>query len=447
MIYDLLAAIGVLILLGVVMLIAKLCYKRLTPEGSRKTIHIVMGCTALAFPYIFEYRQTVIYLGIVAILLLLLMRRNKVLHKQVGIALLGVQRKTLGDIYFVISIVIVFALHQNTFEYLMPIAILTFADSIAALIGTSYGRYNMAQHEEDAKSREGSLMFFIVAFICALIPLQLMTEVGRAEVLVISFLIGMLAAMIEAVTRNGNDNLMLPILTYSILHYNIEQPLEMILANFGIMLLLFVVIFVVYKNTNMTRLSIVYSLLVGYIIVILGGASWILPPLVLLLTFGVLPTMKENERNMLQTYKVVESNTVIGITCLVLTGFFPEYRDVLYLSFSLSFAIHLATNTCRRLINFENSGIVASATWGLLKAIAFIALPTLAITKMNWLIFTMYLATMVITLPFAVSLNKRYNYKKVGSSTNNANIILVGGWVAIFTSALVILGEFYDLFG
>jgi len=253
---DLLAAVGVLIVLGSVMIITRLCSKNLTPEISRKIIHITMGCVALSFPYIFVYRQSVVCLGVIAIAALLFMRNNKVLREGVGTALLGVPRKTFGEIYFVISIVIVFVLHKSAFEYLIPISVLTFADSAAALIGTSYGRTNLAQKQEDAKSSEGSVIFFIVAFLCTLVPLQLMTEVGRAEVLVISFLIGLLAAMIETVSTNGNDNLLLPLLTYSFLRYNSEQPLDLLFANFGIMLFFLVAIFVVYKITNISKLSI-----------------------------------------------------------------------------------------------------------------------------------------------------------------------------------------------
>lgn len=448
MMLDLLAATGVLIVLGAVMAIAKLCSKRLTPEASRKTIHITMGCAALTFPYIFEHRQSVVFLGIAAIAVLLILRRNEFLRNGVGTALLGVQRKSLGDIYFVISIVIVFVVHKSVFEYLIPIAVLTFADSAAALVGTSYGRYNLAQHDEEAaKSSEGSVMFFIVAFICTLIPLQLMTEVGRAEVLVISFLIGFLAAIIEAVTRHGNDNLLLPLLSYSFLRYNIGQPLALLFTNFGFMLLLLAAILVVYKMTNLTRLSIAYSMLVGYVIMIQGGVLWILPPLTLFVTFGVLPAMKEEEKNMVQTYKVIECNTIVGVVCLLLAVFFPAYRDLLYISFSLSFAICLAINTYSRFINFQSAGARAAVLWGLAKAAGFIALPTLVITKMRWPVFVMYLMVLAAAMPFAISLNKKYDYKKVGDKTFRVNKLLVGGWVAAFTVVLAIIGGFYGIFG
>ncbi|MCL2019513.1 MAG: hypothetical protein FWG70_07110 [Oscillospiraceae bacterium] len=447
---DILAAVSVLIVLGAVMVVAKLCARRLGPEGSRKTIHIVMGCTALCFPYIFQHKQTVVFLGIIAVSLLLFMRRNVFLRNGVGTALLSVGRKSLGDVYFVISIVMLFLLHNETYEYLIPVAVLTFADSVAALIGVGYGRYNMAQHEEEAKkSGEGSVMFFIVAFACTLIPLQLMTEVGRAEVLVISGLIGILAAMIEAVTRHGNDNLLLPLLTYSVLCYNVEQTLSLIFANLSIMLFFLAVVYMVRKITNISRLSMAYSLLVGYIVLMLGGISWVIPPLLLFLTFGIFPMMNAEEKSMIQTYKVIESNSIVGIICLVLTGFFPEYRNMLYISYSLSFAILLGINTYSRFLNFRNRSTASSIVWGLVKAIGFIALPSLMISVVplsRWYIYVLYLAFTAIPMPFAVSLNRKYDYKKVGDATFNANKILVGGLVLVFTIILLLIGEYNGLF-
>jgi len=439
MIFDLLVAICVLIILGVVMIIAKLLSKRLSPEGSRKTIHITMGCVALTFPFVFESTITVVVLGIVAILALLYLRVNKNLREGVGTALLGIHRKSIGDIYFVISIVIVFVLHDHPFEYIIPISILTFADSTAALIGTSYGRHNMSQHnQEDAKSREGSVIFFIVAFICSLVPLQLMTEVGRAEVLVISFLIGFLAAIIEAVSRHGNDNLLLPFLTYGFLIYNSQQPLNTLLSYLGLMVLVAFAIFLIYKLTNITKLSIAYSFLVGYIVLILGDAIWIFPPLALLLTFGILPMMKKDEKKMTQSYKAVECNAIIGVICLYISVFLPQYREILYIAFSFSFSCHLAINTYSRLVNFFQKSKSNSILYGLIKGIIFIALPTWFVVQTHLVMF-IYLILLALSMPFAVSLNEKYDYTIVSDETCNANKFLVGILTTILTAILLVL--------
>jgi len=440
---DFLAAVGVLTILGAVIFIAKHFSKSLTPEGSRKIIHVTMGCAALTFPFIFEHRLSVFFLGLAAIAFLLFLRINKDLRTGVGTALLGVNRKSIGDIYFAISIVIVFWLHKSTFEYIIPIAILTFADSVAALVGTSYGRHNMAQHDQEAtKSREGSVMFFVVAFMCALVPLQLMTEIGRAEVLFISALIGLIAAGIEVISRHGNDNLLLPLLTYSILRYNIYQSLESMLINFGITIILSIVVLIIYKITNITRLSMVYAMLVGYIVMVLGGFIWMVPVLTLFLTVGVLPMMKAEEKQMTQSYKVIECNSIVGVICLYISVFYTEYRDILYVSFSLSFAIHLAINTYSRLLNFENKSVNTSIILGLIKSVVFIALPALAITMMNWITFSLYLIFIAISMSFAISLNKKYDYKKVDDTIFNVNKFMVGALTAIFTVILALIGGF-----
>ena len=446
MMLDFVVAMGVLVLLCSVILVSKYFSKHLTPEGARKIIHVTMGCVALSLPFIINYRLTIVFLGIVAIILLLFLRIHKGLRLGVGTALLGIERKSLGDIYFVISIVIVFLLHKSTFEYIIPIAILTFADSVAALVGINYGRYNMAQHDQEApKSREGSIMFFLVAFICALVPLQLMTEIGRAEVLLISALIGIVATGIEVISRHGNDNLLLPLLTYSILRYNIYQSLETMLINTGIMLVLLLIVLVIYKVTNITSLSMTYSLLVAYLVMVLGGLIWMLPVLTLFLTFGIFPIMRAEEKQMTQSYKVIECNSIVGVICLYISVFFPEYREILYISFSLSFSVHLVINTYSRLLNFMNKSIRISIIWGLIKSVVFIALPALLVTKMNWITFVLYLTFMFLSIPFAVALNKKYDYKNVSDITFNANKIMVGALTAVFTVVLGI-GGFYGLF-
>jgi len=432
---DIFASIGVLFVLGLAMVITKLLSKHLSAEISRKIIHITMGLTAISFPFVFQNRISVVILGGIAIGALSLLRSIKTLRNGIGAALLGVKRKSYGEIYFAVSIVIVFVMHQSTFEYLVPILVLTFADSVAALVGTSYGRYNMAHGQEDTKSSEGSVMFFIVAFICTLVPLQLMTEIGRAEVLVISFLIGLLAAMIEAVSTNGNDNILLPLLTYSFLRYNCDKPLELLFTNFGVMLFFLVIILFVYKIANISKLSVAYSLLVGYIIMVQGGATWVVPPLALILMYGILPKMKTQEKQMILSYKVIECNTIAGVICLWLAVFFPQYREILYIAYSFSFACHLTINTYSRFINFENSKQSVAVICGLAKGIVFIALPTLLLTKMNCWIFVLYLVFLAVSIPPSISLNKKYDYKSVNSITTRANKMLVGTLTAIFAAA------------
>jgi phytol kinase len=430
---DVVYIAGVLLILGCAIAITKLYGKNLAAEVSRKIIHITMGCAALAFPYIFKSKISVVILGVLAMAFLLFLRSKTGRKTGAGSPLLGIGRKSYGEIFFVMSIMSVFILFKEPFEYLISIAVLTFADSAAALVGVSYGRHSLSGEHESRKSGEGSLVFFNVAFICALIPLQLMTQIGRAEVLVISFLIGFLAAMVEAVSENGGDNLLLPLLTYSFLRYNCGKPLEFLVNNFSVMLIFLAVIIVIGKIAKFTRLAAAYALLVAYIVMIQGGILWVIPPALTLITVGILPFMNSREKQFPVPHRVIECNTLVGVICLYISVFLPPYRELLYISFSLSFACSLMVSTYHRFINYVTAKAFIAAICGISKAFVFIALPTFLIARADFKIIVLYIAFLLVSLPFAISLRKRFDYTKMSAETVRANEILVGLITLFFT--------------
>ncbi|MDR0315103.1 MAG: hypothetical protein LBH71_04045 [Oscillospiraceae bacterium] len=426
------SGVSVLLVLSLAMLITRSLKSRISAESTRKIIHITMGCTALSFPYIFDNKQSVVMLGIASSVIMLSLRFNKVLRENVGASLFGINRKSLGELYYIISIMIVFILHKSVVEYLIPILVLTFADSVAALVGIRYGKNNLAGEQEDKKSSEGSIMFFITAFTCVLVPLQLMTEIGRSEVLVISFLIGLLAAMVEVVSRNGNDNLLLPLLVYSFLRYNMSLTLQELLINFGIMVIFFVMALFVYRTTTISGLSAAYALLFGYVVFIQGGILWIVPPAAMMLTFGIMPMMKEKEKQEPIPYHVVEANVFIGLVCLWFSVFLSEYRDILYIAFSLSFACHLTLNTYHRVKKYRGFGYKMATFYSFAKSVVFIAVPTLIITGMSWLLFVIYIIFIFAAIPPQLLLRKKCDYVGVKIVRARTNEVLVGIVVIIF---------------
>ena len=430
-------AIVVLVVLVSLMGVAKAFISRLSAKWSRKMIHVGMGSISLGFPFMFENRLTVLYLGLIIIPMLLLIRLNTKLRKNFASVLLGVSRKSFGELYFVVAIIVVFLFHDALYEYLISIAVLTFTDSIAALVGISYGRFRTSLAKEEAKSSEGSFMFFVVAYFCALVPLQLISEVGRAEVLVVSFLIGVLAALISMVSVNGNDNLLLPILTFAFLRYNIFQPLPAIFIAMGIMLLLIIPLIMIYKLTTITKLSIVYCLFAAYIIMIQGGYIWLIPAAMLFIMFGILPFMSKEERQLAQTYRVAESNALIGISCLIISVFVPEIKDVLYLAFSLAFSCHLTINTYSRLVNYKQRTVTFASIYSILKAIIFISVPTFVFSSLGSLEFIIYLLFLLLSIHFAIYLTKKYNYRQITSEKLMGQKLSVGAVVLLFVVVLV----------
>ena len=177
-------------------------------EVKRKLFHMSMGLVMLTFPYIFHSVISVGVLGILALIILFALKHTK-LKNSLGTILYSINRESLGEMFFVISVFSIFYLSKgDKILYSVPILILTFADSMAALIGKNYGKKNIAELNEDAKSREGRFIFFMVAFMATLVPLLLFTTVGREETLIISAIVGFNVALIEMVSHTGNDNLL-----------------------------------------------------------------------------------------------------------------------------------------------------------------------------------------------------------------------------------------------
>lgn len=375
---DFIAGCAVLAVLGSCMVVAKKLENRLSPELSRKIIHITMGLAVLPFPWIFEYKFSVVILAAVALSALIVLRNLKPLKNSLGTALLGVQRKSFGEIYFVAAVVLVYLISDEKAIYLSSILVLTFADSTAALVGITYGKSMISKYGESPKTGEGSVIFFIVAFISTLIPLQLMTDVGRLEVLLISLIIGVLGALVEAVSRNGVDNLVLPFLVCSFLKYNIEQDANHLLLNLAYLAGLAIAAVILRKIIKISKLSFSYALLFCYIVIIQSNIIWLIPPILLYSTNFVLPAKLENEKVSI-VFRVIESNVIPGLILIAVSPAITQLRDVCLLAYALSFSCLMVNHSYVRFRIFFKFSENKSISMAFLKAVVFAAAPSLLI--------------------------------------------------------------------
>ena len=96
-----------------------------------------------------------------AIGILLALRTPALAKIGIGSVLHQVQRRSFGEIYLAIAIGFIFFRSLGTpVLYVLPILVITLADSASALVGTSYGRRRFLI-DGDAKSMEGTATFFI----------------------------------------------------------------------------------------------------------------------------------------------------------------------------------------------------------------------------------------------------------------------------------------------
>jgi phytol kinase len=281
-------AIGlVLAILGGLMLGLRFYQRRYAPhpELVRKLLHVPMGLVTLTFPWLFNSALPVMILAGLAIVSLTLVRSHKRLKQEFGSVLGGVERRSLGEIYFPISVALIFWFSQgNPLLFCIPILILTLADAIAAIIGIRYGQFRYTT-TEGYKSAEGSTAFFTLAFLSTHVPLLLLSHTGRAETLLISLILGLLVMLLEAIAWRGIDNLLIPLGGFILL----KTHLGMTISDLSIRLLLtlVLVIFVLCwrKRTTLNDGALLGTVLFAYLSWTVGGWLWLLPPLILFVTY------------------------------------------------------------------------------------------------------------------------------------------------------------------
>ena len=442
MIIEIYSILLVILLLLISLFIIKIIEKKtnINPEIKRKMFHISMGIVMLTFPYIFKSPYSVGLLAIIALIILFLLKNTK-LKNSLGTILYSVDRESAGEIFFVISVFSIFCLSNgDKLLYSIPILILTFADSCAALVGKNYGKKNLAEMNEDAKSIEGSFMFFIVAFMATLVPLLLFTEVGREETLIISTIIGFNVALIEMISHSGNDNLLIPLTTYAFLVTHINADLITLRQNLIILGIIFIIVTLANRLKFLSKLALVEALVIGYLTVILYGIYAIIPPLILFLTCMNFPKKRENEKNNLYDSRIIETNILIGIA---ICGFvaITDLRAELFMIYVTCYSMHLAINTFVRLKYYFNLSEIDSLIFAYLKALCFIFLPGIVIQRIvfntNMSFYSLFLMTIFLIIACVMILIEKRNIKEEEISIQNGYMHMK--IVGILTSILLII--------
>jgi|GEM_PF-223408 len=261
-------------------------------ELVRKLVHIPMGLLTLSFPWLFSSPWSVTVLGGLAIAFLLSLRLVAPLARRLGKVLGSVERRSLGEVYFTVSIVTLFWLAslstapamERRLLFIIPMLILTLADAVAALIGVRYGQTRYTT-DEGFKSAEGSLAFFMAAFFSVHIPLLLLSTTGRAETLMIAVILGLLVMVLEAIAWRGLDNLFIPLGSFLLLNAHLTMSVTELVWRLVVTVLLVVLVLAWRRNTTLNDSAILGVAFVGYIAWTLGGFPWLLPPLLLFLAY------------------------------------------------------------------------------------------------------------------------------------------------------------------
>lgn len=327
-------------------------------EVQRKIIHTGLGLYALTFPLIFNSIWEVIVLCSLAVTLLSSIRIFPRLKHFLGEGLYGVQRRSFGEIFFAISIGLLFYLsHTNVVLYVLPILILTLSDAAAALIGTGYAK-SFFTIENGKKSWEGTIFFFLTAWLLAMITLLALSDMHRESVIFSSFIIAVFGALIEAVSWKGLDNIFVPIGLFLILERLAFLPIiELMTISLSFLIILCAAAWLANKklmdvhavNTFVTALFFFW---------IVGGYANLASPIAVFVIY----LYHQKKNNLSEDLSVVLRIISTALFWYIISIVF-NYNA--YFSYNLSFGLHMVIITIlnNNKIDKKSLGLIVFLSW------------------------------------------------------------------------------------
>ncbi|MCF7808491.1 MAG: DUF92 domain-containing protein [Candidatus Marinimicrobia bacterium] len=185
---------------------------KLSPELSRKFVHVMVGILVGFAPFFLSDSLPAIALGILFTVL------NYVALKQDSFkGMHTTERVSFGTVYFPIAFTILIVLfwERNIVIFILAMLILAFSDTLATVVGEAAKPKKMFTLWRDPKSWPGSSTFFITTFIIIILGQPCLAELAGQTPLPFIHLLGMalftsvLTSIGEAVSKRGSDNLTL----------------------------------------------------------------------------------------------------------------------------------------------------------------------------------------------------------------------------------------------
>lgn len=280
--------------LGVLMLGVRAAQRRgiVGPEMSRKLVHMGMGTICLALPWLFSSPAPVWVLAGLAAAGLAAVRLVPALQAQFGSVLGGVNRRSWGELYFPIGVAIVFHLARGEpLFFVLPIAVLAYADAAGALVGRRWGRTHY-EAVESTKTVEGSGAVLIVTWACVTAGMFVFAAVPMVQCWLAGLSLGLFAMLVEAVSWRGLDNLLLPLAVFAQLEV-VARFAATDLALRVVVLAAMALFMLTWRRRSLlddsARLG---AALAAYLFWAIGGWHWLVAPALLMFSYvRLMPTI------------------------------------------------------------------------------------------------------------------------------------------------------------
>ena len=413
--------------------------EKLNSELIRKILHIGSGIGGLALPFIFEEKSSVIILGAVFLMLLISIRIVK--YKITGFkkVLETKNRKTFGDIYFIISILGLWIVSsEDKVMYALPLIILMFSDAFAALIGEFYSKYKF-NTGFGTKSIEGSITFFLTTYFVCINFFLLFSNINSINIVLVSLLLSILTMILEVISWNGLDNLFVPLFVYLFLRLNLYLTVHELMYKFWVIMILFIIIILNRKKTTLTRVAQTASLFFLYIVMIIGGIKWLIPPLIMYLGYyHFTPKVRGQVKDSLRGLLTIAFTTAIWLAMSIILD-----KNKMYLIYIFTFSLYFGIINLIR----DNAGNVKRETFrmnflmgSIGKAFAFFIINYLALSRI-W-DFKMLIGIIIFIFAgifiYETSMKIFYIIEKEKELSGETKVFIASG--IVFACSILLLG-------
>lgn len=192
--------------------IAEVLYHRfnIEAENTRKIVHAGTGIITMLFPVFFQSQWPVLFLCASFALILLLSLRFHFLP-----SVNAIDRASYGSLLYPLSVYICFLAYtyfHNILFFYLPVLTMAICDPIAALAGKRWP-WKKLKIKSGTKTITGSLAFFISSFILSIVLFYFFSPdiFKQKNLFLIATLIALPAAVTEAVSFKGIDNITIPV--------------------------------------------------------------------------------------------------------------------------------------------------------------------------------------------------------------------------------------------
>lgn len=198
---------AVMIWIGLVFLTSKILHRyNQDPELVRKVVHIGTGNVLLIAWWLQIPTWLCVTAGIIFSAIALASHYTSILPM-----LDDVGRKTYGVFYYALSItILVTLLWEKTPQYAaIGVMVMSWGDGMAALIGKRFGKHTFT-HLGNKRSFEGSFAMFFTSLVMVSLILGFADGFNVMH-LAIAFPVAAIAALLEAFSPGGTDNISVPL--------------------------------------------------------------------------------------------------------------------------------------------------------------------------------------------------------------------------------------------